>query len=303
MSEQVFSLEGIFPPIPTPFNSEGEVALNAIKDNLKYLNQFDLRGIVVLGSNGEFVLLKEEEKLEVLKTARESIPSDRLLIAGVGCQSTDQTIELSRKAANVGADAALVITPSYYRSRMTSEAMSRHYRSIAESSPIPVIIYNMPACTGIDIDADTIAVISKHPNIAGIKDSSGNIIKMGDLRRLTDIHFQILAGSASFFLPALSVGAVGGVMALANIAPGQCLALHNHFLRGEWEQARDLQIRLIPVNTAITRGWGVPALKAAMDVLGLYGGPVRPPLMPLNKEIRDRVEAILREGGIEKIMG
>ena len=301
MSEQVFSLEGIFPPIPTPFNSDGEVALNAIKDNLKYLNQFDLRGFVVLGSNGEFVLLKEEEKLEVLKTARESIPSDRLLIAGVGCQSTDQTIELSRKAANVGADAALVITPSYYRSRMTSEVMSRHYRSIAESSPIPVIIYNMPACTGIDIDADTIAVISKHPNIAGIKDSSGNIIKMGDLRRLTESHFQILAGSASFFLPALSVGAVGGVMALANIAPDQCLALHNHFLRGELEEARDLQIRLIPVNTAITRGWGVPALKAAMDVLGLYGGPVRPPLMPLTKEIRDRVEAILREGGIEKI--
>jgi len=140
--------------------------------------------------------------------------------------------------------------------------------------------------------------MAQHPNIIGIKDSSGNVVKMGDIQRLVGPEFQVLAGSASFLLPALSVGAVGGILALANIATKQCLAIRQHFLNEEWKQARELQVRMIPVNTAITRGWGVPALKEALDMLGLYGGPVRPPLLPLSEETRRELRTILVKGGV-----
>lgn len=291
-------LKGIFPPIPTPFNSKGEIATKALAKNLAHWNRFDLRGYVVLGSNGEFVFLSEQEKLQVLKAARAVIPSDKLLIAGTGCQGTEGTIELTKKAAASGADAALVLTPSYYKGQMTPAALTQHFHAVADASPIPIIIYNMPACTGIDLTAETVATMAQHPNIIGIKDSGGNVVKMGDIQRLVGPEFQVLAGSASFLLPALSVGAVGGVLALANIAPEQCLAIHQHSLNEEWKQAREIQVRMIPVNTAITRGWGVPALKEALDMLGLYGGPVRPPLLPLSEALKAQLRNILVEGGI-----
>ena len=291
-------LSGIFPPIPTPFTAKGGLALPALKKNLAHWNRFDLRGYVILGSNGEFVFLSEQEKLKVLETARTATPPDRLLIAGTGCQSTLSTIELTEVAAKIGADAALVLTPSYYKGQMTPVALTQHFHAVADASPIPIIIYNMPACTEIDLTAETVAIMAKHPNIIGIKDSGGNVVKMGDIRRLVGPEFQVLAGSASFLLPALSVGAVGGVLALANIAPEQCLAIYQHFLDGEWEQARELQVRMIPVNTAVTRGWGVPALKTAMDMLGLYGGPVRQPLLPLSDTLKAQLRNILVEGGI-----
>jgi len=291
-------LSGIFPPVPTPLTTEGGLALPALKENLAHWCQFDLRGFVILGSNGEFVFLSEQEKLQVLKAAGAVIPSDKLLIAGPGSQGTEGTIELTKKAAASGADAALVLTPSYYKGQMTPAALTQHFHAVADASPIPIIIYNMPACTGIDLTAETVAIMAEHPNIIGLKDSGGNVVKMGDIRRLVGPEFQVLAGSASFLLPALSVGAVGGVLALANIAPEQCLAIHQHFLNGEWEQAREIQVQMIPVNTAVTRGWGVPALKAAMDMLGLYGGSVRPPLLPLPEESRRELRTILVRGGI-----
>lgn len=298
--DQTLQLEGIYPPIPTPFDEKGQIAVNALKDNLAFLGGYDLRGFVVMGSNGEYVMLSEKEKILLMETARAAIPSDKLMIAGTGCQSTAETIDLTRKAAEIGADAALVITPSYYRKAMTPEALSVHFRAVADASPIPVILYNMPANTGIDLEADTIAALARHPNIIGIKDSGGNIVKMGDIRRMAGPDFQVMAGSAGFLLPALTVGAVGGVLALANIAPVQCIGIHWYFLEGNHPDALDLQVRMIPVNSAVTARWGIPALKAAMDFLGLYGGPVRPPLMPLPEETRKQLKAILSEGGILK---
>ena len=298
MNPQPLRLDGIYPPIPTPFDAQGRFAPGALADNLARWNQFGLRGYVVLGTNGEYVFLTEEEKLQVLETARAAIPADRLLIAGTGYEATCMTIELTKKAADVGADAALIITPSYYTGRMTPEVLIHHFHAVAEASPIPIIIYNMPACTGIDLSAATVAAMAEHPHVIGIKESGGNVVKMGDIRRLAGPDFQVLAGSASFLLPGLSVGAVGGVLALANIAPDKCLALRQHFLDGQWEQARELQVRMIPVNTAVTSGWGVPALKAAMDMLGLYGGPVREPLLPLAGELREKLRAILIEGSV-----
>lgn len=298
--KKALQLGGIYPPIPTPFDEKGRIAAGALKDNLAFLNRFDLRGVVVMGSNGEYVMLTEKEKLLLMETARAAIPADKLMIAGTGCQSTAETIDLTRKAAGIGADAALVITPSYYRKLMTPEALIVHFRAVADASPIPVILYNMPANTGIDLEADTIAALAKHPNIIGLKDSGGNIVKMGDIRRMAGPGFQVLAGSAGFLLPALTVGAVGGVLALANIAPAQCIAIHRCFLEGNHTDALDLQVRMIPVNSAVTARWGIPALKAAMDFLGLYGGPVRPPLLPLPEETRRQLKAVLVEGGVEK---
>jgi 4-hydroxy-2-oxoglutarate aldolase len=302
MKEKILNLKGIYPPVPTFFDETGQIETGALKKHLAFLNRFELQGFVVLGSTGEFVMLTEKEKLLVLETARSSIPSDKLMIAGTGCQSTTETINLTKKAAEIGADAALVITPSYYRRLMTPEVLINHFRAAADGSPIPILIYNMPPCTGIDLDADTITSLARHPNIIGLKESGTNLIKLGDIFRQTQkgFDFQILAGSAGLLLPALSVGAVGGIHALANIAPEQCISIRQYFLEGKLEEARELQVRMIPVNAAVTARWGVPALKAALDFLGMHGGPVRPPLLPLSDEIRHQLEAILVEGGIKK---
>ncbi len=298
MTQRSIPLNGTYPPIPTPFNANGKVATHALTENLQTWNQYGLGGYVVLGSNGELVLLNEQERLQVLETARAAIPSGKLMIAGTGCQSTVETVGLTKKAAAIGADAALVVTPSYYKGRMTKEALIKYFHTVADTASIPVIIYNIPACTGIDLSAETVTAIAEHENIIGIKDSGGNVVKMGEIRRLAGPDFQVLAGSASFLLPALSVGAVGGILALANIAQVQCLAIRQHFLDNELEQARELQVRMIPVNTAITRGWGVPAVKAAMDMLGMYGGPPRAPLLPLPEETKRELRTILIEGKV-----
>ena len=301
MDQPIIKLEGIFPPIPTPFDSNGEIAFDKLGENIQWLSAYDLNGFVILGSNGEAVLLKEKEKEQIWETARQVIPPDKLMIAGTGCQSTQETVELTQMAAAHGADVALVLNPHYYRNQMTTDAFVHHYHTIADNVSIPLLVYNMPAATGIDIDAVTISGIAEHVNIIGLKDSSGNITKMSQIRQLVGPAFQIIAGSASFFLPALSAGAVAGIMALANIAPLQCLHIYRFFLDKKFEEAQDLQTALVALNQAVTRDWGVPALKAAMDMLGLYGGPVRMPLLPISEEIKRELRTIIQRSGIIKL--
>jgi len=295
MTKQPLSLKGVFPPIPTPFDSEGNVALDALADNLQRWNQYDLAGYVVLGSNGEAVYLTDDEKTRVLETAREAIPADKLMIAGTGCESTQQTIATTLMAADAGADAALVLTPHYYRGGMTGESLLRHYASVAEASPIPIMLYNVPKFTNIDMDAATIAQASRHPNIVGVKDSSGNIAKLSDIVRLASTDFQVLAGTGGFFFAGLSLGAVGGVLALANVAPQESIDIHRLHGTGQWDKAADLQRRMLPVNAAVTSRFGIPGLKVALDMLGYYGGPVRSPLMDLDEEGRQALRGILSE--------
>ena len=293
MPDPTLDLRGIFPPIPTPFDAAGTIDRDALVRNFEFLNTFDLRGYVVLGSNGEAVHLSTEERLYLLELTRNLIPESRLLIAGTGCPSTLQTIKLSQRAAGFGADAILVLPPHYYTGRMTIEALVGHFRAVADACSIPVIIYNMPACTGMDMDEETIAVIAEHPNILGLKDSGGDVVKLGALHHRLGEGFQILAGSAGFLLPALSVGAAGGVLALANIAPAQCLAIRELSLAGDWDKAREIQVRLIEANTAVTRRWGVAGLKAAMNLIGLAGGSVRAPLLDLGKPEIEQLKSIL----------
>ena len=291
-------LAGIFPPIPTPFDRHGAVSAPGLKKNLEFLNRYELRGYVVLGSNGEGVFLDPEEKIRTIEIVLGFLPEGKLLIAGTGCESTGSTIRLTREAARAGVDAALVLNPHYYNNRMDRRSLVRHYTTVADESPIPVILYNMPAATGMDLDAATVIELSGHGNIIGMKDSGGNLIKMAQILGSLLGDFQILAGSAGFLLPALSVGAVGGVTALANIAPDLCVGLHRAFLRGDLKTAGELQRRLVGLNSMVTREGGVPALKAAMDLLGLAGGAPRPPLLPADEGMRRRLEKALVELGL-----
>lgn len=291
-------LSGIFPPIPTPFGGNGEVALGALTENLERWNQYDLAGYVVLGSNGEAAYLTEGEKRAVLATARRVIPPGKLLIAGTGCESERQTIAFTEEAAEMGADVALVLTPHFYDGKMTHDSLVRYYRAAADASPIPIMLYNVPKFTHVDMTSATIAEAATHPNAIGIKDSSGNITKLGDTVRLTGDGFQVLAGSAGFLFAGLALGAVGGVLALANVAPQQAIDIYAAYRAGEWDRAAELQRKMIPVNTAITARFGVAGLKAALDMLGYHGGPVRSPLLDLGESDRRTLREVLQAGGL-----
>jgi len=295
---KAISMAGIYPPIPTPFDASGEMDLKVFARNFERWNRFPLSGYVVLGSNGEFPYLSEPEKLTLFEAARKLIPSDKLFMAGTACESAHSTIALTKKAAALGADVAILITPSYYKSRMDAAGLSHYYQSVADASPIPVSMYNMPANTGVDMAPDVIIKLSQHPNIVGLKDSGGNLAKIGEVVRYARPGFQVLAGSAGFLYPALCMGAVGGVLALANVAPQQCCDIVSLFTHGKHEDARELQQRMIPPNTAVTARFGVPGLKAALDMLGYYGGPPRSPMLPLPDAQKESLRNIMVEAGI-----
>jgi 4-hydroxy-2-oxoglutarate aldolase len=292
------SLRGVFTPIVTSFDEHGQVAHHKLEFNLGKWNQTGLSGYIVLGSNGENVFLNEQEKVDVLKTARQAISKEKLMIAGTACESTVNTIALTEKAAEIGADAAIIINPSYYKSQMTARVLANHYRLIADASPIPIIIYNLPPATGIDLSADLLVELSQHPNIIGVKDTSGNMPKMGETIRRANPSFQVLAGSANFFYPSLSIGVTGGILALANVAPDESVELFSLFNVGEIEKGRDLHLRLLPVNLAITSRFSIGGLKAALDMVGFYGGPPRLPLLPLDDEGRQEMQSILKTAGL-----
>ena len=296
MSETSF--RGVFPPIPTPFDEDGELALDKLVENIDRWNKFDLSGYVVLGSNGEAVLVSREEKAAVWGAAREAIPEGKLMIAGAGCQSTRETIALSCQAAEAGADAVLLVTPDYYDGQMTAEALIQHYTAVADNVPVPVLLYSVPKFTHVDIDTATVAKLAEHPNIAGIKDTGGSVAKMADIVHQANPDFQLLAGSASFLLGGLVVGAVGGILALANISAVNCLGIFHLYQAGRIDEAAALQRRMVPVNAAVTAHWGIPGLKAAMEMLGYYGGPVRSPLRDLDEEARQALREVLVAGGL-----
>ncbi len=293
------SFRGIFPPLPTSFDRDENLMPEKIRQNITQLSEYDLSGFLILGSNGEQVMLSESEKIEAIAAAREAIPPGKLLLAGTGCQSTRETIALTKAAAAEGADAVLVINPFYYKGSMNHEELVRHYYDVADASPVPVLVYNMPGNTGIDMTAAAIIDMASHPNIAGLKESGGNVVKMGEVLRNVKPEFRVLAGGAGFLLPALAMGASGGVLASANIAPQHCIDIYKAFTTGEADRARYLQQRIIPLNAAVTSKWGVPALKVAMDHVGLWGGHVRRPLLPCGDRLKQQVVDLLSDSELE----
>jgi 4-hydroxy-2-oxoglutarate aldolase len=298
MTEPKVSLHGVFTPIVTSFDEGGAIAHDRMAENLRRWNQTGLKGYIVLGSNGEWVFLDERERLEVLKTARAAVGRDRLLIAGAAAESTAQTIALTEAAAAIGADAVIIVNPSYYRVQMTPAVLLDYYTAVADRSPVPVVVYNLPPATGIDLPADLLVELSHHANIIGVKDTGGDVAKMGEVLRRADPSFQVLAGSAGFFYPSQAIGVTGGVLALGNIAPVESVALFDLFHGGQIDAGRELHLRMLPVNAAVTARFGVAGLKAAMDMLGYYGGPPRSPLKPLDEQGVQELRSILRQSDI-----
>ncbi|HEY0873362.1 MAG TPA: dihydrodipicolinate synthase family protein [Vicinamibacterales bacterium] len=288
------NLSGVYPPIATPFDDGGDVDPRAVRTNVSRVIERGVRGIVVLGSNGEAPLLDERESDVAIAAAREATPPDRLLLAGTGRESTRAAIDASRRAADLGADAVLVRTPSYYKPSMTADALVAHYTALADAIPIPVLLYNYPAVTGLTLTADMVGRLATHPNIIGIKETSTDAARLAAFVDVTrGEQFEVLAGSAPGFYAALCLGATGAILAAACVAPRACVALYEAFRRGSHDEARELQRRMLPVANAVTSGYGVAGLKAALDLTGYVGGPPRSPLRPITDEGRAAIRDAL----------
>lgn len=273
------ALRGVFPPLVTPFREDGAVDMAAFEHNLEVYARADLEGCLVLGSNGEAASLEPAEKLALIAAARKGTPG-RTLLAGTGQESTRATIELTRAAGDLGADAALVLTPSYYKPQMTVEALRRHYEAVADASPIPVLLYSVPVFTALPFPLPLAAAVAGHPRIAGMKESSGDMALLGRIVTAVPASYAVLCGSAPVLYPALCLGATGGVVAVACCAPMVASALYRAFGAGDHARARRLQAAITPLATAVTATHGVAGLKAAMDLAGLRGGHMRAPLLP-----------------------
>jgi 4-hydroxy-2-oxoglutarate aldolase len=286
-------LKGIYAPIPTPFEADGEINWKGLKANLKWWNQSSLDGLVVAGTNGEAVLLDEAEKVKAFSFTREHLSAEKKMIAGSGCESARATGRLNRAAAGSGCDAVLVLNPSYYKGSLSDDVLYNYYMHVAENSPLPVILYNMPRNTMVNLSAGLVCRLSEHPNIAGIKDSSGNIVQIEEMIKHCHPGFAIFAGSASFLLPSLVMGAAGGTLALANIMPDECVLLKTLYKENKLEEARKLQLDLLEINNAVTARWGVAGLKAALDLIGRCGGPPRLPLLSLGEQETNELKTIM----------
>jgi 4-hydroxy-2-oxoglutarate aldolase len=299
MTTQQAPIAGIYPPVPTFFHEDESLDLETLRAHIGRLRERGIVNFVALGSNGEAIHLDLDERRAVIATIREAAGAEAQVLAGAGGQSTRETIALCTLAAEAGADVALVLPPSHYGGKMGMPVQRAHYQAVADASPLPLMIYNMPGnAAGIDLDAETIISLSAHPNIIGVKDSSGNVTKLAEIVAGAREGFATLAGSAGFLLPALVVGARGAVAALANIAPRECLQLLDLYQQGKLEDARTLQARLIPVNTAVTSGYGVAGLKAALQFVAHYGGEPRRPLAPLGEGERVRLRSLLAQADL-----
>lgn len=292
-------IKGIMPPVTTPFVN-GEVAYDKLTENIKRWNKTGLSGYVVMGSNGESAYLTREEKLKLVETTKRDLASGMVLLAGTGSDSIRETVALSNDTADRGADYALVLTPSFYKGQMNGAAFVRYFTEVADKIKIPLVIYNVPKFTGVDIQADAVSRLAQHGNIVGLKNSSENAAHTAELVSVVPKEFSVLVGTASVLYPGLAAGAMGGILALANIAPDECVELQRLFEAGKHGEASALQKKLIPVNKAVTSQYGVPGLKAALDMLGYFGGEPRSPLAPLGDRERENIKAILRAAGLVK---
>jgi 4-hydroxy-2-oxoglutarate aldolase len=284
-------LRGIFPPVPTSFDAAGDVDVRAIAANVTRLMSTGLSGVLALGSNGEAASLDEGESDRILAAVRAVVPASKVLIAGTGRESTRSTIDACRRAAAIGADVVLVRPPSYYKSQMTSDALVSHFRSVADASPAPVMLYNLPA-TGVTLTLPVVSTLAAHPNIVGLKETSPELERLGQFAEIGE-GFRVLTGWAPVLLPALAMGAAGGILAVANVLPDQTVRLFDHTTAGRQTEALALQRALTPIARLVSSVYGVAGLKAALDLAGFHGGPVRAPLLPVSDREREDIARTL----------
>lgn len=285
-------LRTVFPPMPTPFR-DGEVDQGAIAHNVRRWIAAGLGGVVALGTNGEAPLLDEQESDRVIETARRDVPRDRVLIAGVGRESTRGTIGAAKRAAALGADAVLVRTPSIYRMHVPLSSLADHYEAVADASPIPVLLYNFPASTGVNLTSEIVGRLATHPNIAGMKETSTDGAQFADLSAAVPARFTILVGSAPGAYTAFCAGATGAIVAAACVVPETCLELLSLSRAGRHADALQLQQQLTPFARIVTTTFGISGLKAAMDMAGYKGGAPRAPLAPVKADATEKIRAAL----------
>ena len=276
-------LSGIFAALTTPFDSAGSFSAPDFKHNLHRYNQTDLAGYVVLGSTGESVLLSSNETHSILATAKEAAAPGKRLLAGTGAESTAETIAKTKRAADLGYQAALVKTPYYYKPVYKPEVYLAHYRAVADASPIPVLLYSVPQFTGVSLETPEIIALAEHPNIIGMKDSSGVVQRIVEVVASAPSSFQMLTGSASVVVPAMNGGATGAILALASAFPEKCVALFQLYRQKMYEQARELQGKLALASKRVVSENGIAGVKFVMDLRGYHGGVPRPPLLPLSE--------------------
>lgn len=289
-------LQGIYPPIATPFDAEGNLYKAKLRHNVEKWNKTGLSGYVVCGSTGESVYLTTEEKIQLWEWVAEYAALDKLLMAGTGMESVRETVDLTNRAAAMGYKAAMVRTPHYYKNLLTrAESQVLYFRAVADQAKIPLMIYNWPQATGLDIPAEAVALLSEHPNIIAIKESSGNLEKVMRMIREVKPGFQVLVGSAPTLWPSFVTGAVGAVLAFANAAPYATITIWEAYRTRDDETARDWQNRIGHAAFLVTTKHGVPGLKYAMDLNGYYGGPPRLPLAPPTPETKREIDEAFRD--------
>lgn len=292
-------LRGLLLPFPTPFDADGELDWRALRSNIERWNRTGINGYVALGSTGERVHLDESEYAALIVSAREAVPCDLAFVVGAGQSSTHASINEVRRAASYGADAALVITPNFYRSSMTQSALTAYYTAIADAAPVPVMLYSMPGLTGIAFAPETVARLSEHENIIGLKDSSNDLLNLALTLSLVREDFIVLTGNGAVLYAALAAGAHGAILAAACVATNQCLAIMRAVASGDYESARDMQRVLTPLAQAVTTRYGIGGLKAALELSGFAGGRVRAPLQDASEEARVEIKRLIEEAGID----
>jgi 4-hydroxy-2-oxoglutarate aldolase len=292
----MLKLEGIYPPIATPFDLDGNLYKAKVRHNVEKWNRTGLAGYVVCGSTGESVMLTPDEKLEMFEWVAECAAPDKLLMAGTGVESVRETVWLTNRAAEMGYKAAMVRTPHYYKNMLNNAAaQALYFRAVADQSKIPLMIYNWPQATGVDIPVEAVVALSEHPNVIAIKESSGNLEKVMQMIREVKPGFQVLVGSAPTLWPSFAVGAAGAVLAYANAAPYSTITIWEAHRTRDTEAARDWQNRIARAAVLVTTKYGIPGLKHAMDLNGYYGGPTRLPLTPPTPDAKREIEEAFRD--------
>src|SRR6202158_4600657 len=286
-------LSGIIPALATPFDDRGALAVDRLRENMARYNRIGLSGYLATGSTGESGMMDRAEFEKVLRTVRETAAEGRILIAGTGVDSTAEAISRTEFAAKLGYDYALVVPPYFYKPMMKSDVLVEHYRRVADASRIPVLLYSVPQFTGVAIEPDVAARLSEHPNVAGMKDSSGNVDRVGAILASVPETFELLTGASTTVYPSMTVGAKGGILALADFLPELCVALYDAIVARDAQKSLELQRRLIPATTRIVGAMGVAGVKYAMDRRGYYGGAVRGPLLPLGEAQKKEVESLV----------
>ena len=289
---------GIFTPISTPFRGDDTLDEEGLRSNVMRWMSTPLTGLVVLGSNGEAPQLDDDESDRVIDIVRAAMPRNRPMIVGTGRESTRATIAATRKAASAGADAVLVRTPAFFKAQMTTDVFVKHYLEVADASPVPVLLYNVTMYTGVNLAPDAVARLGTHPNIVGMKESGSDLAQIAEYIARTPDTFTVLAGSAATVFAALCVGCDGAILALAQVAPDACVQLQTLVREDKLDEARALQARLVPLARTIGGQHGVPALKAALNLLGYAGGIPRPPLRPVSEQVVDVLRSQLEALGL-----